>query len=127
MPRASFVSVLDSPLLAVVVPVRRVRPDADVVRERVRDGHLAGVLAVGAPAVVAAGPRLALPPVVLVVVHQVSQLQRLVIGESCAGHVQVLSDALSEPLLLVPIHASPRVLTGRESGAGTPPCDRVAS
>src|SRR5699024_1287908 len=74
-----------------------------------------------------AGPRLALPPVVLVVVHQVSQLQRLVIGESCAGHVQVLSDALSEPLLLVPIHASPRVLTGRESGAGTPPCDRVAS
>src|SRR5690625_1390192 len=127
MPRASFVSVLDSPLLAVVVPVRRVRPDADVVRQRVRDGHLAGVLAVGAPAVVAAGPRLALPPVVLVVVHQVSQLQRLVIGASCGGHVQVLSAALSALLPLVPIRASPPGLTGRESGARPPPCDRFAS
>src|SRR5690625_2897718 len=99
---------------ASFVPVRGVRPVAEFVRGLVRGCYRGGVLAVGAPAVVAAGPRLALPPVVLVVVHQVSQLQRLVIGESCAGHVQVLSDALSEPLLLVPIHASPRVLTGRE-------------
>lgn len=111
--------------LPIVILVLVVAADPHFIGEGVRVGLVAGVLAVRAPAVEAASAGLGATLVVVVVaVDELLQGGGLVVAHPRARDIQVLSDAITDSLLLVPVHGGP--LVRDPDGHGMPDGSRHA-